>query len=205
MNIEKLKQLEEKFLIRYPEGFNDPELKKHGKKHKVEKHIDNIKTVCTPENLRKGHRVFKDVAKIVTSSSLVSVFEKVRFRDFASDLNQSEQTEYVRGVYELIHGKQKEGFHILVDLLSTHNLAKWPIISIYRAYYFINKDVFMKPTNIKKILKHLDIDDIKYVTKPDYSFYNKYRKYINDMKKEVSKELKANNLLFGAFLMLSIS
>ncbi len=36
MNLEKLKQLESIFLLRYPQGFEDPELMVISKKHKVE-------------------------------------------------------------------------------------------------------------------------------------------------------------------------
>jgi hypothetical protein len=204
VNIEKLKEAERDFLARYPYGFDDEELVKIGKKHGLSKNTVYVKEVCSEENLKKGNKVFKDVAKVVNKSSLVSVFEKMRFRDFVQDATIFEQSEYVSAVFELIHGKQKEGFYRLVNLLSTHKLDKWPIISIYRVYYYPKKDVFMKPTVVKKVIDKLDLDDLVYVSKPDYVLYRKYRKAINEMKKEVDKSLYPNNPAFTGFLMMTL-
>jgi hypothetical protein len=39
MNIERLKEAENTFLNMYPEGFNDPEMVKVGKKHRMDNMI----------------------------------------------------------------------------------------------------------------------------------------------------------------------
>ncbi len=135
---------------------------------------------------------------------MVSVFEKMRFRDLAHEFSSYEKMEFVDGVFELLYGNEKKGFYMLISLLKPYKLAKWPIISVFRAYKNPKRDVFMKPTTVKKILKHLDIDDIKYESLPNYAFYKKYRTYINKMKKEVDKSLSPNNPAFSGFLMVTI-
>lgn len=203
MNIEKLKQLETEFLERHPEGFNTPHFHKIGKKHRVDKHTAYLNDVLTEEFLAKGSSVYKDVAKVVLSSSLVSVFEKMRFRDMSAELTTSEQTRYVLGVKELLYGHEKSGFYTLYALLKEHKLAKWPIITVYRVYKNPKKDVFMKPTVVKKVIKHLELN-MKYDSDPSYTLYRKYRTAINKMKKEVALSLRKDNLSFTAFLMLSL-
>lgn len=204
MNVEKLKQLEADFLGRHPEGFKSSEFVKVRKKHNVEKHTAYMKDVLTEEYLRKhGHNAFKDVAKVVTSSSLVSVFEKIRFRDFAADLSKSERSRFVDGVTELLYGHEKSGFYIVYALLKEHRLAKWPIISVFRVYAYPKKDVLMKPTVVKKVINYLELD-MKYDSDPSYTLYRKYRTAINKMKKEVDLSLRPNNLAFTGFLMMEI-
>lgn len=203
MNIEKLKKLETEFLERHPDGFKSKEFIKTMKKHNVDKHTEYINENLTEDNLSKGHLVFKDVAKVVLSSSLVSVFEKVRFRDFAADLTTAEKTRFVKGVSELLYGHEKSGFYMVYTLLKEHRLAKWPIITVFRVYAYPKKDVLMKPTVVKKVIAHLNLD-LKYESDPSYTLYRKYRTAINKMKKEVALSLRPNNLAFTGFLMLSI-
>ena len=203
MNIEKLKKLESEFLERYPKGLNDEHFKKMKKKHNVDKHTAFMNDVLTEEYLNGGHLVFKDVAKVVLSSSMVSVFEKVRFRDLAADLTKSEKDRYVKGVQELLYGHEKSGFYMVYAVLKEHRLAKWPIISVYKVYKNPKKDVFMKPTVIKKVISHLELD-MKYESDPSYTLYRKYRTAINKMKKEVALSLRKDNLGFLGFLMMTI-
>jgi len=203
MNIEKLKKLESEFLSRHPEGFKSPEFKKTLKKHNVEKQTIYINEVLTEDYLKKGSRVFKEVSKVVSSSSLVSVFEKMRFRDMCADFTNSEKRRFVEGVSDLLYGHEKSGFYTLYALLKEHRLAKWPIISVYRVYAYPKKDVFMKPTVVKKVIAHLDLN-MKYESDPSYTLYKKYRTAINKMKKEVDLSLRPNNLAFTGFLMLTI-
>jgi len=203
MNVEKLKKLESEFLEIHPDGFKSKEFTKTRKKHNVGKQTTYINEVLTEEYLTKGHKVFKDVAKVVLSSSLVSVFEKMRFRDLAADLTNAEKTRFVKGVSELLYGHEKTGFYMVYTLLKEHRLAKWPIITVYRVYAYPKKDVLMKPTVVKKVIAHLDLD-LKYDSDPSYTLYRKYRTAINKMKKEVALSLRPNNLAFTGFLMMTI-
>ena len=204
MNLNKLKELEKKFFIMYPNAFENEELKKHGKKHNIQKRHENVLEVCSKENLEKGLSVFDDVAKVVVRSTLVSVFEKVKFKDLVKMFDDIEKHMYLDGVYELLHGDEEQGMKMLVDLLGQYKLAKWPIITIYRAYYYPQTDIFVKPTTVKKIIQHLELEDIKYTPKVNFEFYKKYRVYFNELKKHVDSRLYPNNPAFSGFLMVTI-
>ena len=204
MNIKKIKQLEARFLSRYHEGFKSDELKTIGKKHNLSKLVDYTHQVCSTENLKKGLSIFFDVTKVISKSSMVSVFEKMRFRDLVKEFDNTEKILFLEAIYNLIHLDEELGFNQLYDMLAPYKLAKWPIITCYRAYYNINYDVFVKPTTVKKILKFMEIEDIKYTPKVNYEFYAKYRDYINEMKNHVDESLRPNNPAFSGFFMMTI-
>ncbi len=204
MNIKKLLFLEDEFLSIYPLGFQSEDMIQVGKKHNVNKLSKYVLDVCSEENLSKGIEVVDDVAKIISKSSMVSVFEKMRFRDLVKVWSGPEKALFIYSVRENIYGDEEEGFNQLVYLLKPYKLAKWTIITAFRAYYNLNYDVFMKPTTVKKIINYLELDDIKYVSTPDFELYTKYRDYINTLKQEVNISLSPNNPAFSGFLMISI-
>jgi hypothetical protein len=92
----------------------------------------------------------------------------------------------------------------MVDILKTGKLAKWSLVSIIPAYYKPTREVFVKPTTAKGILKFFDIKDPVYHPTPSWDFYRKYRQLINDGKKEVSKSLSPSNAAFSGFLMMTV-
>lgn len=204
MNVEKLLTLENEFLSVHPEGFASPDMQKMGKKHNVNKLSQFVKETCSKESLSKGLIAIPDIVKIITKSSMVSVFEKMRFRDLIKELAEEEKQLLVRAIYENIHGDEEAGLNELVYLLKPYKLAKWTIISAFRAYYYLDSDVFMKPTTIKKIINFLELSGLNYMATPNYYFYFVYRNYINEMKELVSKSLSPNNPAFSGFLMISI-
>ncbi|MBI9009011.1 MAG: hypothetical protein JEZ05_03185 [Tenericutes bacterium] len=199
MNVKKLLTLENEFLSVHPEGFASPDMLKIAKKHNVNKLSQFVKEICS-----KGLVVIPDIVKIITKSSMVSVFEKMRFRDLIKELSEEEKLLLVRAIYENIHGEEEEGFNELVHLLKPYKLAKWTIISAFRAYYYLDVDVFMKPITIKKIIAFLELSGLNYNATPNYYFYFVYRNYINEMKELVNKSLSPNNPAFSGFLMMSI-
>lgn len=204
MNKGRLLFLENKFLSAYPQGFQAEEMIKVGKKHNVRKIEKFVHETCSENNLNKGIYIIEDIIKIVTKSSMVSVFEKMKFKDLIREFDNNEKLQFIDAVYENIHGDEEEGFKQLVNILSPYKLAKWPLISVFRAYYNLNYDVFMKPTTVKKIISFLELNEITYNSTPTYSFYVKYREYINLMKSEVDKSLSPNNPAFSGFLMITI-
>jgi len=205
MNYKKLKSLELNFLAIHKEGFDSYEMKQIGKKHNVTKVEKFVKDVCSKENLLENCNAIDDIVKIVTKSSMVSVFEKMKFRDLVKELNQIERQLIVEAIYENIHKDEEKGFKDLYNLLEPYKLAKWPLITVFRAYYNLNYDVFIKPTTVKKVIKYLELDDLLYNSKPSYDFYDKYRTYINEMKMKVSETLRPNNPAFSGFLMININ
>ena len=204
MNINKLKVLESKFFAIYPGGFDNEELKQRIKKHNFGKVSQFVKDVCSKDALARGINAIDDIMRVVSKSSMVSVFEKMRFRDLVREFDLTEKALVVAAINELLHGDEEEGFTDLYNMLSPYKLAKWPILTVFRAYYYPDYDVLVKPTTVKKVLKYLEIDDIEYSPKASYDFYNKYRKYINLLKIKVDSRLSPHNPAFSGFMMITI-
>lgn len=204
MNENKLYVLEDGFLDIHPLGFSSPEIQVLRKKHNVNKLADFVKNACSAKNLESGLDAIEDVVKVVTRSSMVSVFEKMKFRDIIKGLSNDELFTLLDGIYENIHGDEEKGFNLMKDVLTKYKIAKWPILTVFRCYYYLDTDLLIKPTTVKKIIKHLEIVDIAYSPTPTFDFYNKYRAHINTMKKMVDPSLAPNNPAFSGFLMMTI-
>ena len=76
MNIEKLRQAEADFLARYPGGFADPGLAPIRKKHNVERLSEFARANLTRTHFNRPEQVCETLVRIVSRSSMVSVFEK---------------------------------------------------------------------------------------------------------------------------------
>jgi hypothetical protein len=102
-----------------------------------------------------------------------------------------------------LHGKEKHGFETLVDELYKRKMAKWTLATVIQTYYRPNKEILIKPTTTKLILKELEID-LTYQPTPTWAFYKNYRKIINESKKGVSSSLSPNNPAYCGVLMMSL-
>lgn len=204
MNINKLKVLESQFFSIYPDGFEDEELKQRFKRFNFYKVSNFVKDVCSEDSLKRGIDAIDDIMRVVSKSSMVSVFEKMAFRDLVREFDLTEKMLVVAAVNELIHGDEAEGFSDLYNLLSPYKLAKWPILTVFRAYYYPQYDILIKPTTVKMVIRYLEIEDIKYSPRATYEFYSKYRECINYLKTEVDQRLSPHNPAFSGFLRMTI-
>ncbi len=204
MNISKLKDAEAEFFFIYPDGFESPEMKEIGKKHKMDKMVDLAHETLKPESLEDVDTAIENIIKIASRSSMVSVFEKAKFRDGLRALSSEEKVELISALSELLHGDEKKGFNGLVDLLSVYKLAKWPLITVYRCYYFPDTDLLFKPTTVKNVIKKYELEGLVYKPAPSYEFFVGYREAINSMKELVSPLLSPNNAAFSGFLMMTM-
>ena len=78
MNIEKLKQAEALFLQRYPNGFLHPDMQALGKKHKMDKMIELSQKSFKKSRFRDALAIAESMTKIISRSSMVSMFEKAK-------------------------------------------------------------------------------------------------------------------------------
>jgi len=202
MNIIKLKEAEQIFMARYPEGFADPEMLAISKKHKMEKMIELAQTGFSPEKFKDPEFIVNRMAEIVTKSSMVSIFEKPKFRDYTKSLSKNDQKELASALGEMLHGEQEQGFEALVHILARAKLEKWTIVTVFGACYSPKEEVFVKPTTTKNTIAHFELEGLEYKPRPSYAFYKKYRSYINTMKREVDKSLSPSNAAFTGFLMM---
>ena len=78
MNIQRLKEAEKNFLAKYPGGFQHPEFVKLSKKHKIEQHEAFAKESFAKNRFDDPSCILDNMVKLVSRSSMVSMFEKPR-------------------------------------------------------------------------------------------------------------------------------
>jgi len=204
MNLNKLEHLEIEFLKVYPEGFDSPELVEVGKKHKMNKMQDFVKEHFAKDCFSETEDVFENFVKLISKSSLVSVFEKTKFRNEAKVMTEEEKEILVKGLYEFLYVDQELGFNKQISVLIKYKMAKWPILTVLGLYMDPGVEVLIKPTTVKGILNYFEVDEFKYTSKANYEFYDQYRQLINEIKTTASEHLQIDNAAFCGFLMMSI-
>lgn len=204
MNLEKLKRAEQDFLNRYPEGFNHSDLVAVGKKHKMDQMIALARGSFSADQFHKPDQIVEQMIKIISRSSMVSMFEKPKFRDFARVLAAHDVEQLATGLEEFLTGNQQQGFELMLDVLKTGKLAKWSLMTICPVYFSPNDEVFVKPTTAKGVIDYFELEPLQYKPAPTWAFYDAYRTAINHMKAEVDESLSPNNAAFTGFLMMSL-
>lgn len=202
MRIDLLKAAEAQFFARYPLGFDDPELIQIRKRHHVDKMHQMALDYLKEEAFAFTNEVLENIIKITTRSSLVSVFEKPKFRDFMHSLTDVEKEIYTQGLKEFLHGDEIKGFHMMVDILERGNLAKWSVLTVCFYYYYPQTEVFVKPTTVKGIISTFEFEDLVYRPKPTYDFYNAYRERLMEFRKAANPMIASDNAAFSGFLMM---
>lgn len=204
MNIEKLKEAERDFFMDYPKGFESPEMLEVGKKHKVAKMTELAHDILSMESLKDTETSCENFIKLVSRSSMVSLFEKPKFRDTVRGMTPEEKKQLVDGVKDLIHGNEEVGFNKVLEILKKYKLGKWTLITVFRCYYYPDTDMLYKPTTVKNIIKKYELEGLVYKPTPSYEFFIKYRDAINNMKTHVEPSLSPNNPSFSGFLMMTM-
>ncbi|CCN82404.1 conserved hypothetical protein [Vibrio nigripulchritudo SFn27] len=204
MNIDRLKAAETDFLIRVPGGFNSPEMIEIGKKHKMDQMIAQAQEAFSEEKFTDAQGTSEMMTKMVSRSSMVSMFEKPKFRDYVKAMTHQEREALAYSLKDILHGDQEYGFNTMLDLLRPVKLAKWSLVTILPNYYAPLDEVFVKPTTAKGVIKFFELKGLEYKPAPTWDFYQEYRKQILEMRKHVSQDLSPNNAAFCGFLMMTM-
>jgi hypothetical protein len=204
VNKAKLKEAEERFIMRFPGGFSNPQMLELAKKHKVEKMKKMAQDSFGMGQFESTGNIIDSMGKIVSQSSLISLFEKPKFRDLVRVLNDSEKAHLAHSLMEFLHGDQAFGFGLMTGLLHEYKLAKWPLVTVYPIYYRPNVEVFIKPTTAKGIIEYFELTGLKYSSNPTFDFYQAFREQIMQMKQEVHASLQVDNAAFCGFLMMTM-
>ena len=204
MNKAKLAQAESYFLAQYPGGFADPELAVIGKKHNVSRLVDRAKEAFRRPRFKDTEAIVESMIDIVSKSSVISLFEKPKFRDALRAMSPNEKTKIAEALRKILHGNQQKGFNEMLDCLVEYKLAKWSLISVIPFYFNPQKYVFVKPTTAKKIIAYLEIDDIVYKPRPSWEFYQGFAEHVDAIREEVADSLSPNYAALTGFLMMSI-
>ena len=203
MNLRKLREAEGLFLERYPDGFDDEEMAAIRKKHNVDKLSEFATDALKKSSFVNQGTVLDDITKIVTRSSMISMFEKPKYRDFVGGLNRGDREFLANAYRKLLHGAQKTGFDEVLDVLTEAKLAKWSLMTIIPYQYRPKKDVFVKPTTTKNVIRQFELEGLEYKPRPSWAFYKRYRDAITAMKEHCSPALSPNNAAFTGFLMMT--
>jgi hypothetical protein len=203
LNKLQLVQLQSTFLLEYPLGFADPKMQIILKKHPLQKLTDFAHLNFSANANANVHISTQNMATIISRSSMVSMFEKPKFKRFINALNEYDKAFLVDSLLEFLHGNQQRGFEGMLQVLATEQLAKWSLISVIPAYYALDHEVFVKPTTTKNVLRHFNITDLTYKPTPSWDFYQRYRDLINEAKTHVHSSVKPNNPAFCGFLMMT--
>lgn len=202
MNVQRLKEAEGAFLARYPLGFDDPGLARIRKSHNVERLAAFVKENVTEATLSRPQRFADLLVTIVGRASMVSRFEKPPFRAFIGTLDSKDKRRLADAFRKrLIGRRRREGFEEIVELLARFKLARWSLVSALPFYLAPAREAFVKPTTAKKIVEHLEVDALCYRPRPDWAFYDGYRRLILDIKAQVNPSLAPNNAAVTGFLM----
>lgn len=203
MNLKKLREAEALFMQKYPGGFEHEDMQKIGKKHNVPKLVEFAQTALAKNNFAQQGQVLDDIVKTITRSSMVSMFEKPKFRDYVNGMNREDRAFLAQGFKRLLHGKQEQGFNDVVDVLLEGKLAKWSLVTAVPMYYRPQQEVFVKPTTTKNVIRQFELDHLVYRPLPSWAFYRDYRAAIEEMKAAVDPSLSPSNAAFTGFLMMS--
>ena len=104
MNITKLKAAERRFIERYPGGFSNPLMLELVKKHKVEKMKQMAQDSFAMRQFECAGEIVESMIKIASQSTLVSIFEKPKFRDSVRSMSDSEKQHLSHGLRNFCMG-----------------------------------------------------------------------------------------------------
>lgn len=204
MHLERLKHAENEFLATFPGGFEHPDMLAIGKKHKVVKLSTFCQDAFAKHKFNNIDQILEDWVKLISRSSMISLFEKPKFKSFIATRNNSELTSLAQSLELILHGNASLGFDLQLDLLKIDKLAKWTLITAVPAYYRMQEEIFIKPTTAKGIISYFELANLTYKPTPSWEFYHAYRDAILSMKKYVDQNLCPNNPAFCGFLMMSL-
>jgi len=156
------------------------------------------------ENFQRPDLIVQNMAKIISRSSIISVFEKPGFRDFANALAPDQRDFLSHGIEELLHGNEQTGFEMVLDLLKSRRLAKWSLMTVCQTYFHPQRDVFIKPTTVKGVIAYFELEHLHYKPTPAWNFYEAYRSAFLEMKMKLDPSLSPTNAAFSGFLWMTI-
>ena len=175
------------------------------KKHDIDKLGEFARTSFARDNFRHPESITEAVQKVVSRSSMVSRFEKPKFRDFIQSLNSQEKEMLAAAFEKRLYGRSKrQGFDELLGMLAHYKLAKWSVISVVPFYFSPRSEAFVKPTTAKGILRFLEVEDLVYKPMPSWDFYQGYRRLLDEIGKAVVPTLAPNNAAVSGFMMMSL-
>jgi len=204
MNITRLEEAQSAFLERFPGGFAHPEMLAIAKKHKVDKMTALVQERFAKARFKDTDAIVASMSEVVGKSSLVSIFEKPRFKEFAGLMLPEDKKQLAGGLRSWLHGDRQAGFEAVLDVLSAGRLAKWSLQTVIPMYFHPTTEVFLKPTTVKGVIEFFELEVPPYRPTPSWEFYEAYHAAIMDMQVRVDPSLRLATAAFCGFLMMSL-
>lgn len=204
MRIDILMAAQGDFLARYPLGFDDEEIVAIKKKHNTHKLHVFVVDAFAKDKFGFEDVILEDMIRVIQRATMVSMFEKPKFRDYVRSLTPVNKELLVHGLYELLHGDQEKGFNQIIAILADGKMARWSLISAFLYYSSPEVEVFCKPTTVKNIIRTFELEDLIYKPRPSYDFYVKFRKSIIEMKSFCDPRIGTDNAGMTGFLMMTM-
>ncbi|MDH3693875.1 MAG: hypothetical protein OER96_04820 [Gammaproteobacteria bacterium] len=85
------------------------------------------KECFTKKSFTDPNKFVSETAKLVSRSTMVSMFEKPKFKSMVTNLTTKDKETIAESLYELLHGKEKTGFEPFLSELQKRKLAKWTL------------------------------------------------------------------------------
>jgi hypothetical protein len=104
MNLQKLAEAEAYFLELYPQGFEDVTLLPIIKRHNTAKIGEQVREMFTKENFTQPDIICENFTKIVSKSTLISLFEKPKVREMVQTMRMERRDMFAIGLYEMLYG-----------------------------------------------------------------------------------------------------
>lgn len=86
LDVNKLHQAQADFLSQYPGGFSNPAMIEIGKKHRMDKMVSMAKECFSKTACSNVTATADNMVKVVSRSSMVSMFEKPKFKGLYNGL-----------------------------------------------------------------------------------------------------------------------
>jgi hypothetical protein len=174
------------------------------KKHKTAKIGDEVRERFGESSFGQSEVVCANFAKIVSKSTMVSLFEKPKVRDAVKAFNMEQFDTLSIALYEVLHGGKQEGFESMVEVLAPLKLAKWSLVTLIPYYYDREHNYFIKPTTTKEIIKFFEMDDVQFKPRPSYAFYEAYTKHLDAIRTHLDFDYGNDNAAFTGMLMMGV-
>jgi hypothetical protein len=205
MRIDKLFKLQGDFFARYPDGFEDEAIVKLRKKHNADKLASQAEEAFSESKFGMPESIIQSMILTVSRSSMVFMFDKLRFRDGVGALSPAQREWLVDALFQRLHGDKEKGFNQILEQLITLKLGSWSMISAIPYYFDMQENWFVKPSVTKSILKYFEVEkELVYKPRPSFEFYKDYSAFLANLRDEADPRLSPNNAAFTGFLMMTI-
>lgn len=164
------------YLVRFPQGFQDPEYLKTERDHKVAAHDEMVKllsleelaTLVTASDFDEATR---RALKVVDLTSLILPNEKIALRDGLD--SDAAKRRFVLTLQGLLYGPSEDEarFTTWADCLTEIGAARWTTASYFQFLAFPDRCLFVKPI-VTQIAADVCDFKLRYRAEPNWAAYH---------------------------------